>query len=54
MHIIFGQLYHKPTIGDDIRRIEAEDIKRANRLLYGTSLIMLFVGEVVLVGAALF
>lgn len=50
----FGQLYHKPTIGDDIRRIEAEDIKRANRLLYGTSLIMLFVGEVVLVGAALF
>ncbi|MDO4331219.1 MAG: adenosylcobinamide-phosphate synthase CbiB [Eubacteriales bacterium] len=40
----FGQLYHKPTIGDAGRRVEAEDIKRANRLLYGTSLIVLAAG----------
>ncbi len=35
----FGKLYHKPTIGDRIRPAEAEDIRRANRLMYGTSLL---------------
>ena len=49
----FGQLYHKPTIGDDKRRIEPEDIKRANRLLYGTSVIVLCVGVVVLAVVAM-
>lgn len=39
----FGELYHKPTIGDDIRPIEAKDIKRANRLLYGTAFLSFFV-----------
>lgn len=33
----FGKLYEKPTIGDDLRPVEAEDIKRANRLLYVTA-----------------
>lgn len=33
----FGKLYEKPTIGDDIRKIEAEDIKKADRLLYCTT-----------------
>lgn len=33
----FGKLYPKKTIGDDLRSIEAEDIRRANRLLYMTS-----------------
>lgn len=31
----FGKLYHKLTIGDDVGKIEPEDIVRANRLLYG-------------------
>ncbi len=31
----FGKLYHKLTIGDDMGKIEPEDIVRANRLLYG-------------------
>lgn len=35
----FGKLYKKPTIGDDIRPIEAEDIPRANRLMYVTALL---------------
>ncbi|MDD6235918.1 MAG: adenosylcobinamide-phosphate synthase CbiB [Clostridiales bacterium] len=35
----FGKLYHKPTIGDEIRHTEAEDIRCANRLMYGTSII---------------
>ncbi len=35
----FGKLVHKPTIGDDLRPIEAEDIVRANRLLYWTSVV---------------
>lgn len=30
----FGKVYEKPTIGDDLRPIESQDIVRANRLLY--------------------
>lgn len=33
----FGKLYEKPTIGDDIRSVESQDIKRANCLLYVSS-----------------
>jgi len=33
----FGTLYEKPSIGDAIRSVEPEDIKRANRLLYSTA-----------------
>ena len=33
----FGKLYEKPTIGDNTRPIEAEDIKRVNKLLYAVS-----------------
>ena len=32
----FGKLYEKPTIGDAIRPIEVEDIRRSNHLLYAT------------------
>ena len=32
----FGKLYEKPTIGDPIRAVEPEDIRRSNRLMYGT------------------
>lgn len=40
----FGTLYQKPFIGDELRKVEWEDIKRANRLLYGTSFLTLFLG----------
>ena len=33
----FGKLYKKPTIGDPIRAVEPEDIRRSNRLMYGTA-----------------
>jgi adenosylcobinamide-phosphate synthase len=33
----FGKLHKKPTIGDETRQVEAEDIKRVNRLLYAVS-----------------
>ena len=33
----FGKLVKKPFIGDALRPVEYEDIKRANRLLYATS-----------------
>jgi adenosylcobinamide-phosphate synthase len=36
----FGQKVEKPYIGDNLRRIEAEDIRRANVLLYVTSFLM--------------
>lgn len=42
----FGKLYKKPTIGDPIRPVEAEDIRRSNHLMYGTAIlgIVLFLG----------
>lgn len=36
----FGRRVEKPYIGDDLRPVEAADIRRANRLLYMTSLLM--------------
>ena len=41
-----GKLVHKPTIGDETRLAEPEDIKRANRLLYMTAALslLLFAG----------
>ena len=39
-----GLLVSKPTIGDDDRPIEAEDIKKANNLMYMTSFICLILG----------
>ncbi len=33
----FGELVKKPTIGDALRPVEAEDIVRVNRLLYSTA-----------------
>lgn len=35
----FGKLYKKQTIGDKIREVKAEDIKRANRLMYASCII---------------
>lgn len=37
----FGELHKKPFIGDNIREIENEDIRRANRVMYCTSALML-------------
>lgn len=36
----FGKLYKKKTIGDHIRDICPEDIRRANKLMYVTSILM--------------
>ncbi|MCD8355531.1 MAG: adenosylcobinamide-phosphate synthase CbiB [Clostridia bacterium] len=35
----FGKRYEKPTLGDDIRPIEPEDIVRTNRLMYWSSVV---------------
>ena len=35
----FGKLYEKPTLGDPDRPVEYEDIRRVNRLLYGTAVL---------------
>lgn len=40
----FGKLVKKDTIGDNIKDIENEDIKRANKMMYVTTLLMLAVG----------
>ncbi len=39
----FGKLYEKPTIGDDLRPVENQDIRRANRLMMGTAWLSLIV-----------
>lgn len=40
----FGKLVTKPTIGDENREIEIADIRKANNLLYVTSLLGLILG----------
>lgn len=42
----FGELHRKPYIGDNDRPIEPADIRRANRLMYGTSVLMLLLGSI--------
>lgn len=39
----FGKMVKKPYIGDEIRAIEPDDIKRVNKLMYVTSFICLFI-----------
>ncbi len=43
----FGELHRKPYIGDDARPIENEDIRRADRLMYLTSVICLMISSAV-------
>lgn len=47
----FGGRVKKPYIGDDLRPVEAADIRRANRLLYVTSLFMWLLCMGILAGA---
>ena len=43
----FGEYYKKPTIGDSVRPIEPEDIRRADRMMYAESLLALALGLVI-------
>lgn len=43
----FGRLVKKPQIGDDIRELETEDIKRSNLLLYITAFLMVVMVSVI-------
>ncbi|MDE5618979.1 MAG: adenosylcobinamide-phosphate synthase CbiB [Ruminococcus sp.] len=40
----FGELHKKQFIGDDVRPIENEDIRRVNRLMYMSSVVVLIFG----------
>ena len=42
-HNYFGKAVVKPTIGDDIRPVEYEDIKRTNQLLYVSAILSMAV-----------
>lgn len=44
----FGQVVHKPYIGDATRPVEYEDIKRANRLLYISTFMQWLIWVVIL------
>lgn len=37
-NVYFGKKVEKPTIGEPIKRLEAEDISRSNRLLFATTI----------------
>ena len=49
----FGKLYEKPTIGDPIRPVEPEDIRRANRLMYAASVLGVIVFTAISAGIRL-
>ena len=46
----FGKLYKKPAIGDRLRPICPEDIRRANRMLYASSVLALAIGMGIRIG----
>ena len=46
-HTYFGKVVEKPTIGDDDRPVERDDILRANRLLYSASFMMAGIAAIV-------
>lgn len=46
----FGELHEKPYIGDPLRKIQAEDIKRACRLEYGSVILSFIVMAAVKIG----
>lgn len=41
--VYFGRLYKKEYLGDSLRPIEAEDIRRAGKLMYVTAVLMLII-----------
>lgn len=43
----FGQVYNKPTIGDDTRQPEPEDILRADSVMVRSSMAALFIGIII-------
>lgn len=49
----FGVLHKKMTIGDAIRPVEAEDIPRSNKLLYGTAVVSLVIFGLIRAGIVL-
>lgn len=45
----FGKLYKKPYIGDDIRSVKVEDIKRVNDLILFASIIFVIISFLILI-----
>lgn len=50
----FGKLYEKPTIGDPLRPVEPEDIRRACRLMYTAAALSLILCLVIRIAAEIF
>lgn len=45
--VYFGKLYKKDYIGDPLKEIEPEDIRRTWKLMYVTTVLMLLVGSII-------
>lgn len=46
-HKYFGETVYKPTIGDEIKQVEINDISKMNRLMYSTAIIGFFLCGVI-------
>ena len=42
-HTYFGELVHKPVIGDQNRSVERDDIKRAITLMYSSEILLVLI-----------
>ena len=49
----FGAVYHKPTIGDDLRPVERADIARAVMLMKATAILGWLLALIILVTFAI-
>lgn len=47
----FGVVHDKPYIGEEVREIAPSDIKLANKLMYGTEIILFLICEMLLAGS---
>lgn len=52
--VYFGKKYDKPYLGDALREIETEDIKRANQLMYMTAFVGFFICVAAMCGMIIF
>ncbi|KEI00413.1 cobalamin biosynthesis protein [Clostridium botulinum] len=49
----FGKLTYKPTIGDKLKKLEKEDIRKSTVLMYGTTIVSIVIFSIILISCGL-
>ncbi|AEB76065.1 cobalamin biosynthesis protein CobD [Clostridium botulinum] len=49
----FGKLTYKPTIGDELKKLEKEDIRKSTILMYGTTIVSIVIFSIILISCGL-